>query len=247
MKKNWNKFLDWLAVLVFAASLVLIVCCLVEYRLLWLLLALWGISGVVGRVAIKRFEKRVEQLEGANNSKNELIHGLHDQRKQLFNRIAMLTEELEEAREALEEKKGMVIKDADLSPMTGNIALPKEQKNILPTLLDKMRVSITATEDMALPVIDTNLYLQPKEEKNRWWKLRGYDTALSDPDKEYYIYIRLAHKGFDGEVRFLGKPRLVQNEKHSFMQVGIIGPVIDGKRAVEYSLDAFRFKRINKA
>lgn len=250
MEKKKKVISEWckgVAVVVFAVAAISIVYGGETSCYIWLFVAFWQIvCGVLLLNASGLIDKSV-RLGKCCDYKDGIIEGLYEQRIQLYEKIALLTDKCNTFSARLK------MKDKNASEAAGEMAVNMEAEECCNQSLadtsaarENMEINITVTPDKAIPSMDTNLYIQPKDEFSRWWKIRGYDTELSKPDKEYYIYIRLAHKGFDGELRFLSKSRLTQNEIHRFVQVGTISPVVDGQRSVSYSLDGFRFKQIKK-
>lgn len=256
-KKAISGWYEGIAIVVFVSAVMSAVYGSEISNYTWLYVAFWEFvcGGLLLRVS--HFIKRADRFAGCCDYKDGIINGLYEQRNQLYEKIARLTDECNELLGQLKVGEGKADESAEetivgmepdecqkvIAPACAEV-----DKVMSPNLLsaDPMEISITVTPDKVLPSMDANLYIQPKDEFSRWWKIRGYDTELSKPNKEYYIYIRLAHKGFDGELRFLSKSRLVQNEMHRFIQVGTISPVTDGRRTVSYSLDGFRFKQIKK-
>lgn len=259
-----NIFCKLAAPLVFAFSVFALVAGLKPFQYLWLVVAFCSFLCGVMVLIVRHLSERVQMLVSACNYKDDVIKNLHEQRNGLYEKIARLSDECNELHSQLKVWEGETDEQAeetaiDVSveeyrkiPISVSVDEAREfavdAKEKCSALLsdDNMQINITVTSDKALPSMSGNLYIQPKDEFSRWWKIRGYDTELPKPNKEYYIYIRLAHEGFDGEVRFLAKPRLVQNEVHRFIQVGTISPVTGGRRTVSYSLDGFRFKQIRK-
>lgn len=245
-----------------AVSLAVYGCYTTDY--MWLLVAFLDFICGGFSLVVNHFIRRSDMLAECCNYKDGIINRLHEQRNRHYERIARLTDECNELHSQLKVWEG----EADEKTEETAIDVSVEEYRKIPISVsvdevrkfavdakekcsallsdDNMQINITVTPDKVLPSMSSNLYIQPKDEFSRWWKIRGYDTELPKANKEYYIYIRLAHKGFDGEVRFLAKPRLVQNEVHRFIQVGTISPVTGGRRTVSYSLDGFRFKQIRK-
>lgn len=252
-----NIFCKLAAPLVFAFSVFALVAGLKPFQYLWLVVAFCSFICGVMVLIVRHLLERVQMLASACNYKDDVIKNLHEQRNGLYEKIARLTDECNELHSQLKVWEGEADEQAeetaiDVSvgeyrkiPISVSVVDAKEKCSALLSD-DNAQINITVTPDKVLPLMSGNLYIQPKDEFSRWWKIRGYDTELPKANKEYYIYIRLAHKGFDGEVRFLAKPRLVQNEVHRFIQVGTISPVTGGRRTVSYSLDGFRFKQIRK-
>lgn len=246
-KKKEKKILKAVAVAVLIAAAVAVVVGFVTDQSAWYLVAVFALSNSCWIKAVTDDIEMFDRLAGCCDYKDGIIEGLYEQRIQLYEKIALLTDKCNTFSARLK------MKDKNASEAAGEMAVNMEAEECCNQSLadtsaarENMEINITVTPDKAIPSMDTNLYIQPKDEFSRWWKIRGYDTELSKPDKEYYIYIRLAHKGFDGELRFLSKSRLTQNEIHRFVQVGTISPVVDGQRSVSYSLDGFRFKQIKK-
>lgn len=256
MKKE-RKFFKALTVvaLVIAGGAAIAGC--VSTDSVWFTVAIFALSCAIFCRFIVDYTERCSRLAECCNYKDGIINGLYEQRNGLYEKIARLTDECNELHSQLKVWEGEADEQAeetviDVSveeyrkiPISISVDEAREKCSALLSD-DNAQINITVTPDKVLPSMSSNLYIQPKDEFSRWWKIRGYDTELPKANKEYYIYIRLAHKGFDGEVRFLAKPRLVQNEVHRFIQVGTISPVTGGRRTVSYSLDGFRFKQIRK-
>ena len=241
-KKKETKIFKALAVVVLAAAVGAAIAGCVTNNFQWFITVGFALSCTTLLRVVIDCNEQVNHMAESSKYKDGIIGGLYEQRNKLYEQIARLTDECEELKRLARVESEKTAEDVSLSS-DERVDLSLETNNIAH---DDREIDITVTSDKAMPLMDSNLYIQPKDEFSRWWKIRGYDTDLSNPDKEYYIYIRLAHKGFDGELHFLSKSRLIQNEVHRFIQVGTISPVVDGVRTVSYSIDGFRFKRIKK-
>lgn len=248
MKKTFlEKTEKWLMPVLFCIGAVSLCMFVVTWNPSWLSMAVWSCLGVLLMWRIREYRTKLRSLSDDCYYKDNIINGLYEQRSQLYLQVASLRGEVDTLKKQLTEKcspyEGSVPMPADV-PSVDSSPVPLEEQPIpTPTLLDKLQVRITPSRTNVTVAIDAGLHIRPKDEQDRWWKLRGYDTELPRQDSEYYIYIRLSHRGFDAEVRFLRKARLVRNDTHRFIQVGTISAVdADGSRTIDYSFSGFCFK-----
>lgn len=211
-----------------ATSLIL---AFVGYNSMWMYISFWAFMALGLLYLLKRYHR--ENLELVENCtyKDKTIKNMQELQSRLYENIARLGEENDKLRHS-----------ENRSCTSASIASGEGSS------FSNDWFSMSVTSDMVYILMCGNILVQPGNEPARWWKLRAYDTALPVPAKGYYIYIRLAHQGQDAEVRFLRKSRLVQNDTHRFIQIGIITPVQPGgKRLVECNLDDFLFKQADKS
>ncbi len=209
---------------------------------MWLFVSFW--SAICGGLilVISRFLNRAERLADSCEYKDRIINGLYEQRNELYVKIARLGDEKESLAVSMSEKddKGSAFAPEENEQVAEETEEQAECKPELP-------IRIVFAGGKAVVGIKKGLFVRPKGEPSRWWRVRGYDTELTDPSKPYYIYIRLSNKGHDAELRFISKPRLVQNDSHRFVQVGTISAADEeGNRIVDYLLVAFHIKFILK-
>jgi len=241
-KKKRNRVYNVVAFATFVGAVLLWVRWFDTSEFAWLLAAIWALVDCVLLLSEKNLIDRVDQLADSCEYKDRIINGLYEQRNELYVKIARLGDEKESLAASMSEKD-------DEEP----VPAPEESKEVAEETEEQteckpeLPVRIVFAGGKTVVGIKRGLFVRPKDELSRWWRVRGYDTELTDPSKPYYIYIRLSHKGHDAELRFISKPRLVQNDSHRFVQIGTISAADEeGNRIVDYSLDAFRIKFILK-
>lgn len=246
MEKKENvtsKWYDAISFFVFACATLFFLHGIETSDNMWLFVSFW--SAICGGLilVISHFLNRVDQLADSCEYKDRIINGLYEQRNELYVKIARLGDEKESLAASLnseKDNKEPVLASEENEEVT-------EETETRPECKPELPVRIAFAGGKTIVGIKKGLFVRPKDELSRWWRVRGYDTELTDSSKPYYIYIRLSHKGHDAELRFISKPRLVQNDSHRFVQIGTISAADEeGNRIVNYSLDAFRIKFILK-
>lgn len=245
-RKLFITIFGLVSVLDFICAVIAFIVTCGSFSWLWASLFFIAILGTVSSWQLVNELHSVQKLDDACRFKDGLINNLHEQINKLYDNmervaIAAYNSSSDDIRKEDNQTESETV------PSSEQQAEPvKDAVNSGTVVLDVGEITISAMSDKVCPVISKNLYIQPNDVLNRWWRVRGYDTALQEPSKAYYIYIRLSHKGCDGEVRFISKPHLSKNDTHRFIQVGTISPLIDGTRTVSFSLDGFRFKLMKR-
>ena len=245
MGKKENVIIKWydaISFFVFACTTLFFLHGIETSDNMWLFVSFW--SAICGGLilVISHFLNKADQLADSCEYKDRIINGLYEQRNELYMKIARLGDEKESLAASMSEKD-----DKEPVPAPEESEEVEEETETQSECKPELPVRIAFAGGKTVVGIKRGLFVRPKDELSRWWRVRGYDTELTGPSKPYYIYIRLSHKGHDAELRFISKPRLVQNDSHRFVQIGTISAADeDGERIVDYSLDAFRIKFILK-